>query len=398
MQPRTSKKFDQKSFEILKKAAKNSAIVFKGVENDKSFCTKLPLILGFKLTNRCNLRCKHCYEWNEQGYHNNMTNEEKVQELDINIFEKVINETKEVRSNIYLWGGEPLYYSNFERLSYILENENRIIAICTNGQLIHENIESILRLGEKLELLIAVDGFEKENDEIRGTGTFEKVLANIKKLLDMRARNTFKGKISLHCVINDSMSTRLYDFLDYFEKIGVDSVVLCYPWYISEYTSKKMDCFYSQNIGFLNDSIPSWHAFKYKFPIEFFDIILKERTRILKRTWKMQVRFQPDLSENEIYKFLDDELNESILKYKCYSVADRMEVLPNGCVSSCKHFPELISGDLSKDSVYDIWHGEKYSRIREIIQQQLMPVCTKCNNLYLHGRKIINEKSNSSNC
>ena len=27
----------------------------------------LPDVVGVKLTNRCNLRCKHCYEWNEQG-------------------------------------------------------------------------------------------------------------------------------------------------------------------------------------------------------------------------------------------------------------------------------------------------------------------------------------------
>ncbi len=392
MQPKTSKVFDKKSFEILKISAQHTAIVSRGLKSNNSFCTELPLIVGFKLTNRCNLRCNHCYEWNEQGYHNSMTFEEQTQELDINIFEKVINETKEVQSNLYLWGGEPLYYSEFDKLSYILEPENRITAICTNGQLIHEKMDGILRLGESLELLIAVDGFEQENDGIRGTGTFKKVLANIKELLIMREKGEFKGKISLHCVISDLMVDKLYEFLEFFEKLGVDSVILCYPWYISEDTSLKMDCYYSQNLGVINEAISSWHAFKYKFPIQLYDKVLKERKRILDRTWKLQVKFQPDLSEKLIYGFLQDELNENTLKYNCYSVANRMEVLPNGHVSSCKHFPELIIGDLSTDSVYDIWHGKKYNKTREVIQQQLMPVCTKCNNLYLHGRKIISEK------
>ncbi|NOW06638.1 radical SAM protein [Clostridium beijerinckii] len=392
MQPRTSKKFDRKSLDILKKAAENTTIVSRGLKSNKSFCTELPLIVGFKLTNKCNLRCKTCYEWNEEGYHHNMTDQEQRQELDIDIFEKVINETKGIQSNLYLWGGEPLVYSEFDKISRILELENRIVAICTNGQLIHEKMDSILRLGEKLELLIAVDGFEEENDEIRGKGTFKKVLSNIKELLSLRRKGVFKGKISLHCVINEDMVHKLYDFLEFFEELGIDSIVLCYPWYISECTSLKMDSFYSENLGSLNNHTPSWHAFKYKLPIELYEKLLKERKRILDRTWKLQVRFQPDLSEEGIHGFLNDKLDESLLKYNCYSVADRMEVLPNGYVSSCKHFPELIIGDLSKDSVYDIWHGENYTKTRKVIQKQLMPVCTKCNNLYLHGRKIINEK------
>ncbi len=30
--------------------------------------TPLPQELAFKLTNRCDLRCSHCYQWNETEY------------------------------------------------------------------------------------------------------------------------------------------------------------------------------------------------------------------------------------------------------------------------------------------------------------------------------------------
>ena len=29
----------------------------------------LPEEIAFKLTNRCDLRCTHCYQWNDDGYH-----------------------------------------------------------------------------------------------------------------------------------------------------------------------------------------------------------------------------------------------------------------------------------------------------------------------------------------
>ncbi|HAU85926.1 MAG TPA: hypothetical protein DCW90_10610, partial [Lachnospiraceae bacterium] len=52
-----------------------------------------------------------------------------------------------------------------------------------------------------------------------------------------------------------------------------------------------------------------------------------------------------------------------------------------------KHFPEFVVGDLHKNSVKEIWKNEDYNKIRRTIQCGNMPVCTKCNNLYLHGRK-----------
>lgn len=219
---------------ILAKTAKNMSIVSKGMRENPEFSTELPYILGFKLTNRCNLRCKTCYEWNEQGYHHNMTDEMKNQELDIELFDKVMRETSSVKSNVYLWGGEPLFYHDFTKLSYIMERENRISAMCTNGILIEPHLDDILRFDHNLELLIAVDGFEEENDDIRGKGNFQKVTSNIKSLMELRRKGEFEGKVSIHCVLSGNMVGKMYEFLEYMEELGVDSVIVCYPWYISE--------------------------------------------------------------------------------------------------------------------------------------------------------------------
>ncbi|MDR1370963.1 MAG: SPASM domain-containing protein [Dysgonamonadaceae bacterium] len=151
-----------------------------------------------------------------------------------------------------------------------------------------------------------------------------------------------------------------------------------------------MDNYYSEFIGTLEKDNSSWHAFKYKLPTQYYNELLRDKSKIMERAWKMQVKFQPDLSDKKTWFFLQDEL--PLNHYRCFSVADRLDILPDGSVSSCKHFPEMVVGNLKDGSVSDIWHNEKYSEIREAIQNQLMPVCTKCNNLYLHGKKCIYEK------
>ncbi len=386
-QPKTLKKLSKGEAVILAKTAKNMSIVSKGMRENPEFSTELPYILGFKLTNRCNLRCKTCYEWNEQGYHHNMTDEMKNQELDIELFDKVMRETSSVKSNVYLWGGEPLFYHDFTKLSYIMERENRISAMCTNGILIEPHLDDILRFDHNLELLIAVDGFEEENDDIRGKGNFQKVTSNIKSLMELRRKGEFEGKVSIHCVLSGNMVGKMYEFLEYMEELGVDSVIVCYPWYISEKTSERMDDYYKEHYGICKNSVSSWHAFKFKFPEEQYETLFETKKKIYSRVWKNQVKFQPNLEEEQVVPFLSDCCVEEN-NYCCYSVADRMEILPDGMVTTCKHFPEFVVGDLKKQSVAEIWKSEKYNKVRKQIQTGNMPVCTKCNNLYLHGRKL----------
>ena len=61
------KEIDEKSFDLIKKVASNISIskkISQGLDENSD----IPYVIGIKLTNRCNLRCKHCYEWNESGY------------------------------------------------------------------------------------------------------------------------------------------------------------------------------------------------------------------------------------------------------------------------------------------------------------------------------------------
>lgn len=391
IQPKTSRKLSKDEAVILAKAAKNMSIVSKGLKENMEFSTDLPLIVGFKLTNRCNLRCKTCYEWNEQGYHHNMSEAMKNKELDPEIFDKVMKETSQVKSSVYLWGGEPLFHTEFTKISKIMEREQRVAAMCTNGILIEKRMDDILRFDKDLELLIAVDGFEEENDEIRGKGNYQKVMTNIKTLLDMRRKGEFHGKISIHCVLSGSMVDKMYDFLEYMEELGVDYVIVCFPWYIAPETSDRMDQYYAEHFGTCRNSVASWHAFKFKYPEDEYEKIFAIHKRISERVWKMQVKFQPNLELDQIVPFLEDR-NVVEDSYCCYSVADRIEVLPDGTLTTCKHFPEFVVGDLNKNTVREIWKNDAYNRIRRAIQSGNMPVCTKCNNLYLHGRK--HEKEN----
>ena len=132
MKPNSDVKFDRIAFEKMKRIMPNLLTSQRERENEYHV-RKLPEEVAFKLTNRCNLRCKHCYQWNEDGHHHNLNKTEQNRDLDFSIIEKVFAATHNLKSNIFLWGGEPLIYRDWDRLVDLLEKDPRWTSICTNG-------------------------------------------------------------------------------------------------------------------------------------------------------------------------------------------------------------------------------------------------------------------------
>jgi radical SAM protein with 4Fe4S-binding SPASM domain len=388
MQPKCDVKWDKKSFEILKKTMRSISVPKRERGTNSRFATDLPENVGVKLTNRCNLRCKHCYQWNDTGYHRKLAKDIQKQDIDLGIMAKILNSTRKTKSRLYLWGGEPLCHHEFDQIADLLVNDPREVAVCTNGILIDRNLNSIIKISPNLELLIGIEGFEPEHDAIRGEGNFRKTLDNIKLLLDLREKGEFRGKISIHTVVNDGMIGKLYNLLEFYEQIDIDMVLLCFPWYLSEATSKKMDEYVSEKFNWLIDmggGKKSWHAFKYRLAQANIEPLLREIEKINERVWKIRIRYQPGLEFDEITDFVSGNERPGQRMTKCLAVSTRMDVTPEGKVIACKHFDEFMLGDLNQQDLKEIWNCAAYERVRETIDEGLMPVCSKCNALYLHS-------------
>jgi radical SAM protein with 4Fe4S-binding SPASM domain len=384
MQPRSKFTLNEQSGALLLRTVQN---VIEARRQREASQLDLPETLGIKLTNRCNLRCAHCYQWNESGYHRDMSRSDQNLDLDIAVFERLLEETRSVKSRLYLWGGEPLVHREIERILQLLEADSRETIICTNAYFIKNHIDVLCRISDSLELLIAVEGFEAEHDALRGRGSFCKVMGALDELLRLRAEGRFRGKLSIHTVINDRMIGRLYELVELFQLKGIDLAILCFPWYISDATSREMDAFVRDKFDWLIDVADgrhSWDAFKYHIAPESVEPLMEELRRINERMWTTKVRYQPGLEFDEIESFIRGEAMTARCATTCRVLQTRADITPTGNVSACKFFPEFSVGNLHDQSLGVLWQSEPYDRIRRILGQQLSPACSKCNVLYLH--------------
>jgi MoaA/NifB/PqqE/SkfB family radical SAM enzyme len=116
---------DAAAFEKMRRIARGLGEARRALVEGGPRTADLPEEVAFKLTNRCDLRCAHCYQWNDGGYHRGLAPGAKGGDLDLAIVERVLEATRVRKSNVILWGGEPLVYRHWDGLVELLAEDPR---------------------------------------------------------------------------------------------------------------------------------------------------------------------------------------------------------------------------------------------------------------------------------
>jgi len=141
--------------------------------------------LQWHLTDKCNLRCSHCYQdsYTESG----LSMHEQLDVLDqfkglILFFRERMS--KKVKGHITLTGGEPLVRADFLTLLEAISSQNEwfTFSILTNGTLVNDNWSKKLAKLKVKYVQVSLDGDRVKHDQIRGCGSFDKTLAAIRSL------------------------------------------------------------------------------------------------------------------------------------------------------------------------------------------------------------------------
>lgn len=184
---------DNNAFDFLKKCAsrdgcsKPADIKFldyclsEGILISKPFNLKMPPVikspipslryLELQITDKCNLKCKHCYIGKPDN-----------NELSIYEIKAVMDEFEEMQGlRLLITGGEPLMHAGFRKLNAILPEYGFRKILFTNGLLLNKELLKELNIDE---IQFSIDGMERGHDAIRGKGTYEIVMNKIKDVVE----------------------------------------------------------------------------------------------------------------------------------------------------------------------------------------------------------------------
>ena len=335
-----------------------------------------PLVYKLVLTYRCNLRCSMCYEWGDSGWCKQESSDHAKRELAWSSIEKIFNEHRTEKPSFILIGGEPFLYAHWRKLALKMREERCFAITCTNGTRIDQHLDAYEE-NPYLTFLVSLDGPQSINDKIRGKGTFDRVVANISRLKALKK----PPYVGIQLTLRPENVAFLFEFCQEMVKLKVDWVLINPTWFVSEPQARQYERFMQEKFQVKAKSHLGYLA-PYDLDLDEFE---KQYARILAARWPIQISCY--LKEpSEIRTFVNTPEVPPANRF-CYKQWVRMDVTPEGKVSPCILYPDLEFGDLSVQSPMEIWNSPAYAHFRKVRRDEVLPVCSKCDALYLYDAK-----------
>lgn len=299
----------------------------------------LPYHIQLEPTTKCNLNCMTC---TRKDLDKNSFNKD----LSFENFKKIVDEIPSLMS-IKLQGmGEPFLNPNIDKMLDYARGKKIKIGIISNGSFFSEkNIDLILNQLDNL--VISLDSPYKEDyEKIRKGASFDKVIANIKKIVELKKKNKSKMTIGLSMVVTKENYKQIPAFAKLSENLGVDSagIVEVENWLI------PCQKYYEENKKFVEESRKISNEIK-KLLKDYPKInLLSSEKRKLKCNWPF---------------------------YFCF-------ITINGDVTPCciRPFADVFNfGNAFKNDFKEIWNSKKYQDFRDcMIQNKRNGICDNCPN------------------
>jgi radical SAM protein with 4Fe4S-binding SPASM domain len=331
------------------------------------------------LTEKCNLRCKMCGQWGENGVTKNKSSGEIKEELDFKTLENFIDQISYFKPSITLFGGEPLLYPQCTELIRYIKSRKMHVLMITNAALVKAKAKEIIEAGLD-ELNVSLDGPEDLHDQIRGMpGLFAKITDGLKEIQAYKKANKRKFPlINLQCTITKYNYLELEKMIDVAADIGADSLTFHNLIFLDQELIEKQKVYDQQ----LECSSENWKGFVFVPEIDP-DKLYAKMQLILNQKQIFSIDFYPNLSKTGLNEYYNNPayLPKEYPK-RCLSPWVCAYVFPDGQVRPCLN-SSYSFGNIKDDKFKNIWNSEKAMKYRKLLKaNQLFATCIRCTELY----------------
>jgi len=301
-----------------------------------------PERIQIEITNRCNYTCGMCPR-------ESFNLPEK--DIPLDLFQKIIDRF-ESHYNITLTGwGEPLLHPELMDMIVYAKGKGHNIGVTTNGLLLAPFIEKFINTVDKLT--VSLDSIEGGNEIIDGHPSNKVVQKNIESLMKYRGGIT-KPIVTIQITMHDKR--QCLDTIKFAGEVGADRV------YLVRLNNPL------RNSGFKRPNLEE--------ELEIY----KEADEIAMK-YGLQVDNNYTALDNRLLRLLYKRLRPIMYRFDkyCPKPYDYLYINIDGKATPCCDLPRYEVGNILKQSIDEIWHGENMQYFRE----HQNDVCGNCDALRL---------------
>ncbi len=314
--------------------------------------------------------------WGESGWWHASNSSDEAVNLDWAAVDRLVARVAKDSPSFILSGGEPFLYQEFENLAETLRSAGCFSIVCTNGTHLNR-FPNLFDNNPFMTLLVSLDGLQQENDLLRGEGVYETVRENIRYLKSLK----HPPYIGIQFTIRPENVHIINTFCSEMVRWDIDWLLLNPCWFITAEQAETYHRILRERYG-----IESWSQKGYLLPYPLDrHVFISQIHNLRDRRWPFQISCYLKKPE-EIHRYLDQPHIPTRNSF-CYKQWLRMDITPTGDITPCAQFPDIVFGNIMHDDILAVWNSDAYRFFREDIRERLLPVCSKCDGLYLYDAK-----------
>lgn len=349
-----------------------------------------PKWMVLQLNEACNLRCRMCYEWGDNGsYFEKPT----LATLRYEVIEKVLDAVLPAKPYFEFFGGEPLLYARVGDVIRKIKGAGSKLEIPTNGTLVEKHA-TMLAETKPDRIWISCDGPEEINDAQRGKGVFRRVIEGIDALQAARAATGADlPRIGVSFTVTPDNYEHLERFfLDSLDLRKLDDVIITYQLFVTEESYHRHKQILATQFG-----VPDAPGARGMVadPADFADMDFAELCRQLRavrdaceREGVLFILYPKTIDLDNVRNYFTMKREEMVdRRSRCPFPWSYAEVNARGDVTVCHTFYDLTVGNVYEEGILDIWNGDRLKAVRDHLRRDLFPICDACCRYYYDAGK-----------
>jgi MoaA/NifB/PqqE/SkfB family radical SAM enzyme len=340
-----------------------------------------PQFISFTVTNSCNLRCRMCGQWSEEGYISNRTIDVRSK-MDIEDWKCLVDEVAQHKNRFVLVrGGEPFLFKGIIELLEYINGKGIFISIDTNGTILSKFAADLVRIGN-MRITFSVDGPEEIHDKVRAVkGSFKKTKENIALLNELEKKAANKISKSICFTINGDNYKVLGEMPEVARTMGISSINIVPYYFFPGEVGKEYERELRMNF---DCEAFSWKGFHHDDSGVDSTVFKVEHEKYLSNLNKIENFPYMPLSEDEYRTWFGDAITP-VRSSSCMNIENLIDIQPNGEANFCVDFPDYSVGNVKSSSIEEVWNGNRALRFRNYRREKPLSICYRC------GAKFISE-------
>lgn len=338
-----------------------------------------PESYSFTVTNRCNLRCKMCGQWSEEGYVRGKQRD-LSQEMSLTDWMRLTDEIAEHGAkSVLLRGGETFMFPSIRELIEYIHGKGMFVSIDSNGTLLKDFAADLSRLG-RIHVTVSVDGPEAVHDQVRGVpGTFQRLKEGLALLNELQAKGGQPVSRSICFTIMSENYETLPQMPDVARSLGIKSMNIVPYYYFPSAVGKHYE---AEMREFFGCAAYSWEGFH------------REESGVDPEKFLAALRgFRANLGDVEEFPYMPLEEQQYVDWFRdavtpvtragCANVERLIDIQPTGEANYCVDFPDFSFGNVREASIETLWNSAAAKKFREQRRKGPFAVCYRCGAKYM---------------